>query len=346
MSEQKSSLSYKDAGVDIDAGNALVERIKGVTKRTHRPEVMGSLGGFGALCQLPTKYKEPVLVAGTDGVGTKLRLAIDLKKHDTVGIDLVAMCVNDLIVQGAEPLFFLDYYATGKLDVDTAAAVVTGIGAGCEQSNCALIGGETAEMPGMYEGEDYDMAGFCVGVVEKSEIIDGTKVAAGDALIALGSSGPHSNGYSLVRKILEVSGEDPAQPFGETTLGEALLEPTRIYVKSVLALLEECDVHALSHITGGGFWENIPRVLPASAKAVIDGNSWEWPEIFKWLQEKGNVETHEMYRTFNCGVGMVIALPADQAEKAVELLKAQGEDAWLIGQIEDAAEGEEQVVIN
>nr|WP_251080736.1 phosphoribosylformylglycinamidine cyclo-ligase [Motilimonas cestriensis] len=339
-------MSYKDAGVDIDAGNALVERIKGVSKRTKRPEVMGGLGGFGALCQIPAGYKEPLLVAGTDGVGTKLRLAIDLKKHDTVGIDLVAMCVNDLIVQGAEPLFFLDYYATGKLNVDVAAEVVTGIGAGCELSNCSLIGGETAEMPGMYEGDDFDIAGFCVGVVEKSEVIDGTKVAAGDALIALGSSGPHSNGYSLVRKILEVSGADTSQAFGDTTLGEALLEPTRIYVKQVLELIKQTDVHALSHITGGGFWENIPRVLPANTKAVIDGNSWQWPEIFNWLQQNGNVETEEMYRTFNCGVGMVIAVADADKEKALELLTGLGENAWLIGHIENAADGEQQVVIN
>ena len=292
----KTSLSYKDAGVDIDAGNALVERIKGVSKRTRRPEVLGGLGGFGALCQIPAGYKEPVLVSGTDGVGTKLRLAIDLKKHDTVGIDLVAMCVNDLIVQGAEPLFFLDYYATGKLDVDTAAAVVTGIGAGCEQSGCALVGGETAEMPGMYEGEDYDIAGFCVGVVEKSEIIDGSKVGEGDALIALAASGPHSNGFSLVRKILEVSKADVQQPLGDTTLANALLEPTRIYVKPVLKLIKECEIHALSHITGGGFWENIPRVLPANTQAVIDEQSWQWPAVFSWLQQAGNVTRHEMYR--------------------------------------------------
>ncbi len=342
----KTSLSYKDAGVDIDAGNALVERIKGVAKRTRRPEVMGGLGGFGALCRIPAGYREPILVSGTDGVGTKLRLAIDLKKHDTVGIDLVAMCVNDLIVQGAEPLFFLDYYATGKLDVDTAAAVVTGIGAGCEQSNCALVGGETAEMPGMYEGEDYDMAGFCVGVVEASEIIDGTKVAAGDALIALASSGPHSNGFSLIRKILEVSKADVQQPLGDSTLANALLAPTRIYVKPVLKLLKNCEVHALSHITGGGFWENIPRVLPENTKAVIDGSSWQWPEVFNWLQKNGNVETYEMYRTFNCGVGMIIALPQDQVDAALALLKAEGENAWLIGHIEQAAAGEKQVEIN
>ncbi|MDX2322321.1 MAG: phosphoribosylformylglycinamidine cyclo-ligase [Moritella sp.] len=345
MSNQNTSLSYKDAGVDIDAGNALVERIKGVAKKTKRPEVMGGLGGFGALCQLPTGYKEPVLVAGTDGVGTKLRLAIDLAKYDTVGIDLVAMCVNDLIVQGAEPLFFLDYYATGKLDVDVATAVVTGIGEGCLLSGCALTGGETAEMPGMYDGKDFDIAGFCVGIVDKENIIDGTKVAAGDKLIALGSSGPHSNGYSLVRKILEVSKEDPSQAFGDSTLGDTLLTPTNIYVKSVLAVLKECEVHALSHITGGGFWENIPRVLPALTKAVVDESSWQWPEIFNWLQEKGNVERTEMYRTFNCGVGMVIALPASQVEKALEIFTEHGENAWLIGEIADAAENEEQVEI-
>jgi len=346
VSGNKTSLSYKDAGVDIDAGNALVERIKGAVKRTRRPEVMGGIGGFGALCELPTKYKQPVLVSGTDGVGTKLRLALDMKKHDTIGIDLVAMCVNDLIVQGAEPLFFLDYYATGKLDVDTAADVVSGIADGCVQAGCALIGGETAEMPGMYEGEDYDVAGFCVGVVEKENIIDGTKVAAGNALIAVGSSGPHSNGYSLVRKILEVSAADKNELLEGKTIGEHLLEPTKIYIKSGLKLIEEHDIHAISHITGGGFWENIPRVLPEGTKAVIDGKSWEWPAIFKWLQEKGNVDTHEMYRTFNCGVGLIIALPQDQAEAAVNLLKAEGENAWVIGEIAAAQAGEEQVEIN
>lgn len=345
MSGNKASLSYKDAGVDIDAGNALVDKIKGAVKRTRRPEVMGGIGGFGALCELPTKYKEPVLVSGTDGVGTKLRLALDMKKHDTIGIDLVAMCVNDLIVQGAEPLFFLDYYATGKLDVDTAADVVAGIAEGCVQSGCALIGGETAEMPGMYEGDDYDVAGFCVGVVEKQEIIDGTKVAAGDALIAVGSSGPHSNGYSLIRKILEVSEADLNQDLEGKTLGEHLLEPTKIYIKSALKMIEKHDIHAISHITGGGFWENIPRVLPEGTKAVIDGNSWQWPTVFNWLQENGNVTTHEMYRTFNCGVGLIVALPQDQANAAVELLKAEGENAWIIGQIAQATAEEEQVEI-
>ncbi len=345
MSENKPSLSYKDAGVDIDAGNQLVERIKSVTKKTHRPEVRGGLGGFGALCALPEKYKKPLLVSGTDGVGTKLRLAMDLEQHSGIGIDLVAMCVNDLIVQGAEPLFFLDYYATGKLDVDVATEVVTGIGKGCELSGCALIGGETAEMPGMYHGNDYDVAGFCVGVVEEEKLIDGTKVAPGDALIALASSGPHSNGFSLVRKIIEVSGADPRQPFEQSTLAEHLLEPTRIYVKSVLALLEEVDVNAISHITGGGFWENIPRVLPENTKAVIDGRSWQWPAVFNWLQENGNVTTHEMYRTFNCGVGLIIALPEQKVEQALAILAAQGENAWKIGHIE-ATDGTNQVEIN
>lgn len=345
MSDNKSSLSYKDAGVDIDAGNALVDRIKGVVKRTRRPEVMGGIGGFGALCELPSKYKQPVLVSGTDGVGTKLRLAMDLKKHDTIGIDLVAMCVNDLIVQGAEPLFFLDYYATGKLDVDTAANVVTGIGEGCLQAGCALIGGETAEMPGMYHGEDYDVAGFCVGVVEKEDIIDGSKVTQGDAIIAVASSGPHSNGYSLIRKIIDVSGTDVSEELEGKTLADHLLEPTRIYVKPVLKMLESCEVHAISHITGGGFWENIPRVLPDGTKAVIDGNSWEWPAIFNWLQENGNVTEHEMYRTFNCGVGLVIALPAEQAQKAIDILNQEGENAWLLGSIEKAVTGEAQVEI-
>ncbi|MCE9780483.1 phosphoribosylformylglycinamidine cyclo-ligase [Shewanella algae] len=338
-------LSYKDAGVDIDAGNALVNNIKSVVKRTHRPEVMGNLGGFGALCELPTKYKHPVLVSGTDGVGTKLRLAIDFKKHDTVGIDLVAMCVNDLLVQGAEPLFFLDYYATGKLDVNVATDVVTGIGEGCFQSGCALIGGETAEMPGMYEGADYDLAGFCVGVVEKEAIIDGSKVQAGDALIALGSSGPHSNGYSLIRKVLEVSQADPQQDLDGKPLIDHLLEPTRIYVKPLLELLEKHPVHAMVHITGGGFWENIPRVLPEGAKAVIQGESWQWPSVFNWLKQAGNITEHEMYRTFNCGVGMIVALPQAEAGAAIELLKAKGENAWQIGTIANRTQQEEQVEI-
>ncbi|MDC9590676.1 phosphoribosylformylglycinamidine cyclo-ligase [Xenorhabdus sp. XENO-10] len=342
----KTSLSYKDAGVDIDAGNALVNRIKGVVKQTRRPEVMGGLGGFGALCALPQKYREPILVSGTDGVGTKLRLAMDLKRHDTIGIDLVAMCVNDLVVQGAEPLFFLDYYATGKLDVDTAASVITGIAEGCKQAGCALVGGETAEMPGMYHGEDYDVAGFCVGVVEKSEIIDGSQVQAGDALIALASSGPHSNGYSLIRKILEVSQADP-----ETTqlegkpLADHLLAPTQIYVKSVLELIEKVEIHAISHLTGGGFWENIPRVLPENMQARINADSWQWPAIFTWLQQAGNVSEHEMYRTFNCGVGMIIALPQSQAKQAISYLQASGENAWQIGTIAELHADDQPIVI-
>lgn len=344
MSNEKQPLSYKDAGVDIDAGNALVENIKGAVKRTNRPEVMGGLGGFGSVCQLPTGYKEPVLVAGTDGVGTKLRLAIDLAKHDTVGIDLVAMCVNDLIVQGAEPLFFLDYYATAKLDVKVASSVVEGIAEGCIQSGCALVGGETAEMPGMYHKGDYDIAGFCVGVAEKSRLIDGTKVASGDQLIALGASGPHSNGFSLIRKVLEVNSTVPKELLDGKAISDHLLEPTKIYVKSVLALLKEVEVHALSHITGGGFWENIPRVLPETAQAVINGESWQWPSIFNWLQDKGNITTHEMYRTFNCGVGMVIVVPKDKVEQSIEILTAHGENAWHIGEIANSNEGEEQVV--
>ena len=342
----KPSLSYKDAGVDINAGNELVERIKPHVKRTTRPEVIGGLGGFGALCAIPSKYKEPILVSGTDGVGTKLRLAIDLKKHDTIGIDLVAMCVNDLVVQGAEPLFFLDYYATGKLDVDVASDVVKGIAEGCVQSGCALVGGETAEMPGMYHTGDYDLAGFCVGVVEKSEIIDGSQVKVGDALIALGSSGPHSNGYSLIRKVIDVAGVNPAtEQLDGRPLSEQVLAPTKIYVKSVLALIKQTEVHAIAHLTGGGFWENIPRVLPKNTKAVIDESSWEWQPVFKWLQEKGNIETYEMYRTFNCGVGMVIALPQSQVETALAILKQSGENAWLIGHIESATDNEPQVII-
>lgn len=343
---RSTSLSYKDAGVDIDAGNALVERIKHVAKDTRRPEVLAGLGGFGALFSLPTGYKEPVLASGTDGVGTKLKLAMDLELHDTIGIDLVAMCSNDLIVCGAEPLFFLDYYATGKLNVDVATAVVSGIGEGCKLSGCSLVGGETAEMPGMYEGEDYDLAGFCVGIVEKSEIIDGSAVHVGDTLIGLASSGPHSNGYSLIRKIIDVSGADI---FNETIegvpLGEALITPTRIYVKSILALVEHAHVpvHAISHITGGGLLENIPRVLPENAKAVINTNSWDTPAIFDWLQTNGNVSSTEMHRTFNCGVGMVVCVPSEVAETAIDTLHAAGEDAFIIGHIAHAEADEEQV---
>ncbi|MBC6905586.1 phosphoribosylformylglycinamidine cyclo-ligase [Saccharophagus sp. K07] len=333
---QKQSLSYKDAGVDIDAGERLVDRIKSVAQRTRRPEVLAGLGGFGALFELPKGYQEPVLVSGTDGVGTKLRLAMQLRKHDTIGIDLVAMCVNDLVVGGAEPLFFLDYYATGKLDVDTAADVINGIGKGCELSGCALVGGETAEMPGMYEGEDYDLAGFCVGIVEKSKILDGSKVKPGDVLLGLASSGPHSNGYSLIRKILEVSKADLNQPIAGRTLAEALLEPTRIYVKSLLQVLKTHPINALAHITGGGLLENIPRVLPDHTKAVIQKNSWQLPEVFAWLQQQGNVAEREMYRTFNCGIGMVVCVPADAAEDTRRALEAAGETVFTLGQIERA----------
>ncbi len=338
------SLSYKDAGVDIDAGEALVDRIKGVAKATRRPEVMSGLGGFGALCELPTKYKQPVLVSGTDGVGTKLKLAMEMNKHDTIGIDLVAMCVNDLIVQGAEPLFFLDYYATGKLNVDAAADVVTGIGEGCKQSNCALIGGETAEMPGMYQGDDYDLAGFCVGVVEKEAIIDGSTVAAGDVLLGLTSSGPHSNGYSLIRKVIEVSGAKLDDSFAGSTLGETLLEPTRIYVKPVLALQEQIKIKALSHITGGGLIENLPRVMPANTQANINKDAWEMPAIFNWLQQQGNIEAREMYRTFNCGIGMVLVIAQQDAERAKQILTEQGETVIELGNISQQS-ADEQVVI-
>ena len=337
----KRPLSYRDAGVDIDAGNALVDRIKPVAKRTLRPEVMGGLGGFGALCRIPSKYKKPVLVSGTDGVGTKLRLAMTHDRHDEIGIDLVAMCVNDLIVGGAEPLFFLDYYATGQLDVDTAARVVAGIGKGCELSGCALVGGETAEMPGMYHGGDYDLAGFCVGVVDEDKIISGSRVAAGDVLIGLASSGPHSNGFSLIRRILEQADSLDVQVDGRPLL-DALLTPTRIYVKSLLALLEKIDVKAMAHITGGGLPENLPRVLPEKVAAVVDESSWQWPEVFRWLQQQGQVEKHEMYRTFNCGVGMVLVVPADQTDAALTELKALGETAWRLGDMRPQT-GEHQV---
>lgn len=341
-------LTYKDAGVDIDAGEELVERIKGPVKRTTRPEVIGGLGGFGALTRIPQGYKEPVLVSGTDGVGTKLRLAIDLKRHNTVGIDLVAMCVNDLVVQGAEPLLFLDYYATGKLDVDTAASVVEGIAKGCEMAGCALVGGETAEMPGMYETGDYDLAGFSVGVVEASKIIDGSRTTVGDAIVALASSGPHSNGYSLIRRIIKEAGADPLTetlPSGRL-LADAVLEPTRIYVKPLLKLLKEVDVHAMAHITGGGFWENIPRVLPEGCCAAINEQAWQWPEIFDWLMEKGGVDRHEMLRTFNCGVGMIVVLPAAEAQKAVEILQAEGEKAFIAGSIAPVGADGAQVTIS
>lgn len=342
----KTSLSYKDAGVDIDAGNELVNRIKSVVNETKRPEVMGGLGGFGALCAIPQKYHEPILVSGTDGVGTKLRLAMDLSHHDSIGIDLVAMCVNDLIVQGAEPLFFLDYYATGKLNVDIAATVVTGIAQGCKQAGCALVGGETAEMPGMYQGNDYDLAGFCVGVVEKTKMIDGSQVQDGDAIIALASSGPHSNGYSLIRKIIEVSGVNPStEKLNEIPLADHLLAPTKIYVKPILDLIEHVNLHAIAHITGGGFWENIPRVLPDNMQAIINESSWQWPPIFHWLQQAGKVSHHEMYRTFNCGVGLIVVLPKDCVDKAIALLTNHGEKAWVIGEIKHSSSNDKVLIV-
>ena len=347
MNKPTQSLSYKDAGVDIDAGNVLIDKIKGAAKRTRRLEVMAGLGGFGALFELPTGYRQPVLVSGTDGVGTKLRLALDSGKHSTVGIDLVAMCVNDLIVCGAEPLFFLDYYATGKLDVDIAASVVNGIADGCELSGCSLIGGETAEMPGMYEGEDYDLAGFCVGIAEKSDLIDGSKVAVGDTLIGLASSGPHSNGYSLIRKILEVTNTDPSSfELGGEKLIDLLMAPTKIYVKSLLNLISKLPVHAIAHITGGGLLENIPRVLPDNATAVINTKAWQRPIVFDWLQEQGNIAPHEMYRTLNCGVGMVICVPAAAEAEALKLLTESGEQAFVLGTIEETQAGQPQVLLD
>lgn len=336
-SKDKPSLSYRDAGVDIDAGNTLIERIKPHAKRTLRPGVLGGLGGFGALFEIPLdRYREPVLVSGTDGVGTKLKLALEMGKHDTIGIDLVAMCVNDIIVAGAEPLFFLDYYATGRLDVDVASDVVKGIADGCLQAGAALSGGETAEMPGMYGEGDYDLAGFCVGVAEKSTILDGSKVSAGDRLIGLASSGPHSNGYSLIRKVLEVSGASLDDALGNTnqTLGEALLAPTRIYVKPLLELMQEQPVHALAHITGGGLTENLPRVMPENSMARIDAASWQRPAVFNWLQEQGGVSDDEMLRTFNCGIGMVIVVPEAAVEPTRTLMSHHGIDSWEIGQIE------------
>jgi len=343
---KSSSLNYRDAGVNIDAGNKLIEKIKPLTAKTRRPEVLSGLGGFGALFELPlNKYKQPVLVSGTDGVGTKLKLALELNKHDTIGIDLVAMCVNDIIVTGAEPLFFLDYYATGKLDIDTAASVISGIAKGCEISGAALTGGETAEMPGMYSGDDYDVAGFCVGIVEKDQIIDGNDTQAGDVLIGLASSGPHSNGYSLIRKTLDHVNADLNQKIGSSTLGQALLEPTRIYVKSLLALKEKVKIKALAHITGGGLLENIPRVLPDYSSANIDKNSWQLPEVFQWLRDNGNIEANEMYRTYNCGIGMVICVAKEESDKTLNMLQELGESACIIGNIEKSEQAEPKVVI-
>ncbi len=328
-------LSYKEAGVDIAAGNALVEQIKGMAKATHGPEVLAGLGGFGGLFALPlANYQEPILVAGTDGVGTKLKLAIELQQHTTIGIDLVAMCVNDLIVQGATPLFFLDYYATSKLEIEIARQVIQGIGVGCQEAGCALLGGETAEMPGIYQTKDYDLAGFCVGIVDKAQLIDGRHIEKGDAIIALASSGPHANGYSLIRKILTTHDIDLQDKFANSTLGETLLTPTKIYVKPILKLLQQQTVHGIAHITGGGLRENLPRILPADCTALLDKKSWQWPPIFTWLQQQGNIDDNEMLLTFNCGVGMVLIVPEAEATACIDLLTAMGEMAWQIGKIE------------
>ncbi len=339
-------MTYKDAGVNIDAGEALVEKIKPIAKKTYRPEVLTGLGGFGALFEIPVdRYQQPVLVSGTDGVGTKLKLAMQLKKHDSIGIDLVAMCANDVLAAGAEPLYFLDYYATGLLELEVATQVITGIGRGCELAGAALIGGETAEMPGMYSGGDYDLAGFCVGVVEKAKIITPDHVHVGDTLIALASSGLHSNGYSLVRNIVDRSEVDLSSAFDAHTLGDELLNPTRIYAKSILSLLKTIPAHGIAHITGGGLLENIPRILPDNTQAILDESSWEWPGIFRWLQVKGNVATEEMHRTFNCGVGMVIAVAAEHASQAIEHLQKSGEKAWQIGQVAAQDQQQARVII-
>ncbi|HUL56122.1 MAG TPA: phosphoribosylformylglycinamidine cyclo-ligase [Usitatibacter sp.] len=346
MSTKNVPLTYRDAGVDIDAGDALVEKIKPLARRTMRPEVLGGIGGFGALVEVSKKYKEPVMVSGTDGVGTKLKLAFRMKKHDTIGIDLVAMSVNDILVSGAEPVFFLDYFACGKLDVGVAADVVRGIAEGCAQANCSLIGGETAEMPGMYDPNEYDLAGFAVGLVEKSKIVDGTTIRPGDAVIGLASSGVHSNGYSLVRKILAVSGSDLYEPFDEKrTLGEALLEPTRIYVRQVLAVMERVTIKGLAHITGGGLVENIPRVLPDGTCARLEASRWKRPAVFEWLQKRGAMTDDEMHRTFNCGVGMAIVVDKSEAKTAIDAFNAYGLEAFEIGSIVERAAGSAQAVV-
>jgi phosphoribosylformylglycinamidine cyclo-ligase len=332
-------MRYRDAGVDIDAGDELVERIKPLVARARRAEVLAGIGGFGAMVELPAGYRHPVLVSGTDGVGTKLRLAIDHDRHDTIGIDLVAMCVNDIVVQGAEPLFFLDYYATGKLRVDVAEAVVRGIVEGCAQAGAALVGGETAEMPGMYHGEDYDLAGFCVGVVEKESIIDGSAVRSGDAIVGLASSGPHSNGYSLIRRLLALAGAGAATELEGRPLLDRLLAPTRIYVKPVLALARQLPVHALAHITGGGLTDNIPRVLPEGLEAVLERRRWHRDPVFDWLQRVGQIEAAEMYRTFNCGIGMIAVVSKEHAAQTVEFLAARGERAQVIGEIRPGGHG-------
>ena len=340
------ALTYRDAGVDIDAGDALVDRIKPLAAKTMRPEVLGGIGGFGALVEVSKKYKNPVMVSGTDGVGTKLKLAFRMKKHDTIGIDLVAMSVNDILVCGAEPIFFLDYFACGKLDVGVASDVVKGIADGCEQAGAALIGGETAEMPGMYDPNEYDLAGFAVGLVEKSRIIDGSKIVPGDVVIGLASSGPHSNGYSLIRKVIATSGSDLYESFDDKrTMGEALLEPTRIYVKPVLATLAQVTVKGLAHITGGGLLENIPRVLPERTQARLEEARWPRPATFDWLQRYGHIDRAEMHRTFNCGVGMVLVVANKDAKAAIDTLKEHGVEAYEIGAIAERKEGEPQVVV-
>ncbi len=346
-SNSKSPLHYKDAGVDIDCGNQLVERIKPLAEVTHRPGILGGLGGFGALFDLSqTNYRTPILVSSTDGVGTKLKLAIELKRHDTIGIDLVAMCANDVLVQGAEPLFFLDYFATAKLDLEIAIHVIAGIARGCELAGAALVGGETAEMPDMYSPGDYDLAGFCVGVAEADRIIDGRQVRVGDAVIGLASSGPHSNGYSLIRKIIKFTRTDLEHDFHGRSLGETLLEPTRIYVKSVLSLIRKIPVHALAHITGGGLLENLPRVLPKDTCVLIDAGAWPWPPIFKWLETTGNIDKREMYRTFNCGIGMVVIVETNQAPAVIALLTEAGETAWRIGSVEPLNDRNERILIH
>jgi len=339
------SLSYRDAGVDIDAGDALVEAIKPFAKRTMREGVMGGLGGFGAMFEVSKKFKEPVLVSGTDGVGTKLKLAFHLGRHDTVGIDLVAMSVNDILVQGAEPLFFLDYFACGKLDVPVATDVIKGIALGCERAGCALIGGETAEMPGMYPDGEYDLAGFAVGAVEKSKIIDGTRIAPGDVVLGLASSGVHSNGFSLVRKIIEVAKPDLEADFHGRKLADVLLEPTRIYVKPLLALMAAMDVKGMVHITGGGLVENVPRVLQKNLTAVLHKDAWVMPPLFVWLQQHGGVADAEMHRVFNCGIGMTVIVAAEDAEAATAMLTAAGETVTRIGEIRERAEGEAQTIV-
>jgi phosphoribosylformylglycinamidine cyclo-ligase len=334
------SVTYRDAGVDIDAGDELVDRIKPLVKRSARREVIGGLGGFGALVEIPMdRYRRPVLVSGTDGVGTKLRLAIDYAGHDTVGIDLVAMCVNDVLVQGAEPLFFLDYFATGKLVVDIGERLIAGIVEGCVQAGCALVGGETAEMPGMYHGDDYDLAGFCVGVVEKDLILDGTRTQAGDVVLGMPSSGPHSNGFSLVRKILALSKADPHAPLEGIPLIRRLMAPTRIYVKPVLALIGAVPVHGIAHITGGGLVENIPRVIPDGLEVVLQRKAWGADPVFEWLQRQGNVDQAEMYRVFNCGIGMTIQVAAADADRSIALLREHGQAATVIGEVRRGSRG-------